>query len=165
MEETQDHEVPASGDLTQVPLVSILEHLTQSAATTTLVVNQGTTVKAIYIQNGEIVYATSTIKVDRLGETLLRHGTISQTAHKAATKQMHQTGKREGETLVEMGVLTPKGLFEGLKMQVEEIIISIFMWDKGEYQMADGALPIYITILPIHLGTLLPKALERMGTD
>ena len=75
---------------------------------------------------------------------------------------MQESGKREGETLVEMGILAPKALFEGLKLQVEEIIVSAFLWDRGHYRYIEGPLPAHVIPLPIHLDQLLPKALDRL---
>jgi len=135
----------------------------QERVTGTLALRRDGTVKAVYLKNGELVFATSTLKSDRLGETLVRHGIISQVALTAVTQTMRESGKREGETLVEMGVLAPKALFEGLKLQVNELIISVFLWEEGEYRLIPGPLPSHVIPLPIQLDSLLPKAVERLG--
>jgi hypothetical protein len=165
MSDAVPHEVPDEGRLDEIPLADVLQHLTRRQATGTLALYQDNVVKAIFVQKGEIVFATSTLKSDRLGEVLLRHGGISRSALKATTKVMQESGKREGETLVEMGILTPKALFEGLKLQVEEIIISAFLWEWGRYRFMEGPLPAHVVPLPIHLEQLLPKALDRMRAD
>ena len=157
---TQDF--PTTGDLRNTPLTELLEQITGSGATGTLALRHDNVVKAIYIDKGELVFATSTHKNDRLGEMLVRHGVISQSALTATTKVMRETGKREGETLVEMGILAPKALFEGLKLQVEEILISTFLWDSAEFQFKEGPLASSVIPIPIHLEQLLPKALDRM---
>jgi len=156
---------PRDGELEKTPLVDVLQGLTEREATGTLALHQDAVVKAIFLHHGEIVFATSTYKADRLGEVLLRNGVISKSAHRATTKVMQESGKREGETLVDMGILAPKALFEGLRLQVEEIIISAFLWDRGHYQFIEGPLPAHVVPLPIHLDQLLPKALDRMRSD
>lgn len=158
-------DLPHEGRLEETALADLLQALTEREATGTLALHQDTVVKAIFLQDGEIVFATSTLRADRLGEILLRNGTISKSALRATTKVMQESGKREGETLVEMGILAPKALFEGLRLQVEEIIISAFLWDRGRYQFIEGPLPAHVVPLPIHLDQLLPKALDRMRPD
>jgi len=153
---------PSEGSLAVTSLADVLQSLTEAQSTGTLALHQDNVVKAIFVQKGEIVFATSTLKADRLGEVLLRHGVISKSAHRATTKVMQESGKREGETLVEMGILAPKALFEGLKLQVEEIIVSAFLWDRGHYRFIEGPLPAHVIPLPVHLDQLLPKALDRM---
>jgi two-component system OmpR family response regulator len=162
MSETAPDPVPTEGSLAVTALADILQQLTDSQSTGTLALHQDNVVKAIFLQKGELVFATSTLKADRLGEVLLRHGVISKSAHRATTKFMQESGKREGETLVELGILAPKALFEGLKLQVEEIIVSAFLWDRGHYRYIEGPLPAHVIPLPVHLDQLLPKALERL---
>jgi len=162
MTDADSHDLPPEGTIERTPLAEILQHLTQRQATGTLALHQDNVVKAIFLNKGEIVFATSTLKADRLGEVLLRHGSISRSALRATTKVMQESGKREGETFVEMGILAPKALFEGLKLQVEEIIISAFLWDRGRYRFMEGPLPAHVVPLPVHLDQLLPKALDRM---
>ncbi|MDH4228352.1 MAG: DUF4388 domain-containing protein [Nitrospirota bacterium] len=156
-------QIPDSGQLGTLPLIHILEHFVDKGVTGTLAVHQDAVVKAIFLRDGEVVFATSTKKMDRLGEVLVRTGVISASAHDAATKSMQQSGKREGETLVDMGILTPKGLFEALKVQVEEIILSMFLWDQGKYQFMPGRLPAHVVPLPVRMDQLLPRALDRLG--
>jgi len=162
MSATDSEPLPTEGSLAVTSLADVLQHLTADQSTGTLALHQDNVVKAIFVQKGEIVFATSTLKADRLGEVLLRHGVISKSAHRATTKVMQESGKREGETLVEMGILAPKALFEGLKLQVEEIIVSAFLWDRGHYRFIEGPLPAHVIPLPVHLDQLLPKALDRM---
>lgn len=162
MAESAPSGIPHDGDLDTTALPDVLEQLTQAGVTGTLAINREGEVKAIFFQKGEPVFATSTVRSDRLGEVLLRHGIISRSAHEATTRAMQQSGKREGETMVDMGVLTPKGLFEGLKLQVEEIIISAFLWDHGQFKFMEGRLPSHVVPLPISLEQLLPKVMHRL---
>jgi hypothetical protein len=163
MSDSTPSQQPHQGRLEDEPLADILERLTQERLTGTLALSQSGAVKAVYLKDGKLVFASSNATQDRLGETLVRNGIISQQALSAATAAMRESGKREGETLVEMGVLAPKALFEGLKLQVEELIISLFLWEEGEYRFMLGPLPSHVIPLPIRLEDLLPKALDRLN--
>ena len=54
---------------------------------------------------------------------------------------MRETKKKQGTLLVQMGALTPKGLFNGLNIQVREIIHSILLWDSGTWAFQDRLPP------------------------
>ncbi len=155
---------PRKGELSESSLVDLMEPLLVSGLVGTLALRQDGVVKALFVKQGELVFATSTLRSDRLGEVLMRKGMISESALEAATKSMRETGNREGETLVELGILTPKALFEGLKLQVEEIIVSAFQWDQGTFRFIEGPLPPQVIPLPLYLDQLLPKALDRMSS-
>jgi len=54
-----------------------------------------------------------------------------------------RTGKKQGAILVELGYLSPKDLFWGVKFQVHEIILSLFRWGTGEFVRA---IPIGVSV-------------------
>jgi hypothetical protein len=69
--------------------------------------------------------------------------------------------KKLGAILVENGFVTPKDLFAGLKLQVKEIIYSIFILDEGAYHF-DKDLPPDIIPLQINMQKLIQEIIERM---
>lgn len=97
--------------------------------------------KTVYFSGGEIVYATSTVEDDRLGEILWRRGFLSldqlYEVHDLVTPQ-----KKLGAILVERELLTPRQLYEGIKEQVQEIVFSTFHFRKGEFLFVEGQVPV-----------------------
>ena len=75
--------------------------------------------KTVYFSGGEIVYATSTVEDDRLGEILWRRGFLDleqlYEVHDLVTPQ-----KKLGAILVERKLITPRQLYEGIKEQVQD---------------------------------------------
>jgi hypothetical protein len=128
------------GQLSQLPLPDLLQHLRVSAATGILSLVSGGARKALYVKDGRVVFASSNLPNDRLGEILIREGKITVEEYDASIKAISK-GKRQGKVLVEMGALSPKDLWEGVQFQVREVVYSIFMWDDGLFHFEESSLP------------------------
>ena len=128
------------GQLADLPLPDILQQLKISRGTGLLTLIAGGARKAFYVSNGKVVFASSNLPNDRLGEILLREGKITVEDYEASIKAISK-GKRQGKVLVEMGALSPKDLWEGVQFQVREIVYSVFTWDDGQFHFEESSLP------------------------
>lgn len=90
--------------------------------------------KSVYIDGGQIVFATSTSMDDRLGEFLLRTGRITVRGFLDATKNV-SPGKRLGAILCENSVIHAEELVEGVREQLRAIVLSLFDAVKGTYEL------------------------------
>lgn len=129
-----------SGLLKHYLLPDILLDLQRSEKDGILEIKYGSISKRIYIKNGDMVFATSNKEEDRMGEILLRAGKISVDQHYQSVDIMKKTGKRQGTVLVELGYLKPENLIWAVRHQVEEIILSLFQWEDGEFVFIEGPL-------------------------
>ena len=111
------------GQLSQLPLPDILQWLRTSHATGVLTLVSGGARKALYVKSGRVVFASSNLPNDRLGEILIREGKITVEEYDLSIKAISK-GKRQGKALVEMGALSPKDLWEGIQFQVREIVFT-----------------------------------------
>src|SRR5262245_12164349 len=128
------------GQLSELPVPEILQHLDQVRATGILTLVSGGARKALYLKEGRVVFASSNLPNDRLGEILIREGKITVEEYEASIKAITK-GKRQGKVLVEMGALSPKDLWEGVQTQVREFVFSIFMWEEGQFHFEESTLP------------------------
>jgi len=128
------------GHLSRLPLPEVLQFLRQEKATGILTVVAGGARKAIYLRAGRVVFGSSNLPNDRLGEILIREGKITGDEY-AASIQGISRGKRQGRVLVEMGALSPKDLWNGVQFQIREIVYSIFSWEEGLFQFEGSNLP------------------------
>ena len=128
------------GQLAQLPLPEILQHLRTTRATGVLSLVSGGARKALYVKEGRVVFGSSNLPNDRLGEILIRNGKITVEEYEASIKAISK-GKRQGKVLVEMGALSPKDLWEGVQFQVKEIVYSIFEWEDGQFHFEESSLP------------------------
>ncbi len=158
--------LPISGNIREFPLPALLEDLQQGKATGALVVRRGGIEKSIYIKNGEIVFASSTDSRDRLGEMLVKTGLLSREHLEEALGLFRkQAGlKKLGAILVEKGFVSPRDLFAGLKVQVKDILCSLFLWDDAEYRFEDR-LPPDVIQLQFDLPTLIAEMIDRIKRE
>ena len=130
--------------------------------TGTLTFAHGEISKTVYIQDGRLIFATSTLPEERLGETLLRAGSVGYEQLEQGLARLGG-GKRLGSILVELGYLEPANLVRGLLHQVKEIILSLFPWESGSYRFAEGPLPTAEVItLNISNSRLICEGIRRI---
>jgi hypothetical protein len=94
----------------------------------------------IYLKNGDIIFAASNQKDDRLGEVLLKAGKITLPQYYESVKMIKETKKKQGAILVELGYLKPNELIWAIKRQVHDIILNIFSCEYGRFDFKEGPL-------------------------
>ncbi len=100
-------------------------------------ISSGPLEKSLFFTNGRITFATSNQPNERIGEILVRDGTIS-THDKDMAQNYRMPGKKFGDTLVEMGKLLPDDLKKALSKQAATIATSVFLLQDGHYYFSDG---------------------------
>ncbi len=128
------------GTLARLPLPELLRELQEQDATGILALTSGGARKALYLKTGRVVFATSNLPTDRLGEVLLRAGKITPAQNEASVRALAQ-GRRQGRVLVETGALSPEALWSAVQSQVSEIVFSVFQWDEGQFHFEESVLP------------------------
>lgn len=155
--------LPPSGNIGKTPLSDILEDLCARKTTGTLTLRRRGIEKSVHIKEGRIIFASSSDPSDRLGDSLVRAGKITKENLDQALRlyQKHAGLKKMGAILVESGIVPPKELFSGLKIQVKDIIYSLFLWTEGEYRF-DGRLPSDVIQLHIDIQELIGEIIARI---
>ncbi len=115
-----------SCDLASVALADILMLLHNARKTGALCCTRGEVSKTLEWEGGEIVFARSSMREDRLGAYLLTHGTITEEQLRAAEEA---SGKeRLGAKMIRLGILRPSMIEKAVKGHVSEIVYSLFHW-------------------------------------
>jgi tetratricopeptide (TPR) repeat protein len=156
-------EIPLKGNINNISLAKILVQLTRNRKTGTLNLSTPTFTKTIYLNAGDVIFASSNYADDRLGEMLLKAGKITVAQYDNSVAVLKSTGKRQGAIFVELGYLTPKELFQGLKYQVNEIIQSMFLLEDAAYEFREGDIPSQEVItLKMSIGNLIYAGVNRI---
>jgi len=156
-------EIPLKGNIKNISLPKMLTYLHRNRKTGTLVVTTPVFTKKIYIMKGYAIFASSTYEDDRLGEMLVKAGKITMKQYDASVELLKKTGKRQGSILLELGYLTPKKLFWGVKYQVKEIIYSLFQLEDAEYVFGEVETPLQEAItLKMSMGNLIYEGVKRI---
>jgi uncharacterized protein DUF4388 len=119
-------------DTTSVP--ELMRSLLASRETGVLTFRSSEVTKSIYVKDGRVVYAASTNVDERLGEVLLMQGKITARQYLEASR-MIRPGKRLGALLVEIEALQPEELVPAVEHQVKEVLMELFTWTHGDYEM------------------------------
>jgi hypothetical protein len=119
-------------DTTSVP--ELMRSLLASRETGVLTFRNSEVTKSIYVKDGRVVYAASTNVDERLGEVLLLQGKITARQYLEASR-MIRPGKRLGALLVEIEALQPEELIPAVEHQVKEVLMELFTWTHGDYEM------------------------------
>lgn len=96
--------------------------------------------KSVWLRDGEVVFTSSSLEMDRLGPSLVRAGMISKQQLEEVT-DLVKPGLRLGKLLIDREYITPKDLWQGVKEQVREILFSLFVYTEGEFLFISGELP------------------------
>jgi hypothetical protein len=122
------------GELSETDAAMLLGHAFQQGWTGRLLLTGPQGEKAIFVDAGRPVYATSTSPEDRLAELLRRRGRIDAELRARVARLSEKSGRRTGAVLVDLGVLKPAELLPVLRSQHEEIIRSTFGWIEGSFR-------------------------------
>ncbi len=149
-----------------IPMPEILEDLRQNRVSGTLTVRSSDIEKCIYMRDGQIVFATSTGMHDRLGEILVKMGKLKRENLDHALRLWSKGAglKKLGAVLVENGFVAPRDLFSGLKVQVKDIIFSLFLWTEGNY-IFEERLPPDLIQLQIDFQELIRDIIQRIQKE
>jgi len=125
------------GRLEDAPLPEILRRIFLEQRKGTLTLSRGEEVRRLFFEKGELRTATSSREGQRIGSFLKRRGRITDDDLSwALGETARQSGSRLGKTLVRQGLLEKSVIDVEMKRLVEEIVLSAFQWESGEYAFA-----------------------------
>jgi hypothetical protein len=95
--------------------------------------------KSIYFRDGQVVYASSSDRADRLGPVLVEAGFVSPDQLERCSRLVG-SGRPLGQVLMDEGVLTAGQLYEAITVQVKRIFLAAFLETAGEFAFVEGPL-------------------------
>ncbi len=122
------------GSLKEASLPDVLQLLAMGKKTGCLAVTHRNNFGYIYFDRGKICYASIVNRRDRLGDILVKSGSVTQAQLDAAigAQALHRD-KRLGELLVAQGAISRDGLHEQIRLQIEEAVYFLFTWTQGTF--------------------------------
>ena len=132
-----------TGNLETMSLAELLQWLANGRQTGTLIVNNGSVEKKIFIRDGAVLSSSSSDPRGFLGHFLVSKGVISEDDLAKAMAIQSEQGKLLGEILVEGGAIEQEMLDHMLRLKAEENIYDLFAWEEGHFDFLDDELPEY----------------------
>ena len=150
------------GDLSLVQFADVLTFVSMVRRSGKLVLLHEELERTIFWNRGEIVFATSNSPEHSLGQFLLRNGKITEDQYLESRERL--TGDtRHGKLLVQMGAISPKDLWWGVKNQVLEIVYSLFAWEHGEFAFFESDEQLQERILlSLNTSAIIMEGIRRL---
>ena len=156
-----DRDLVLTSDVRAFPLADLLSMIHGAGKSGFLLLADGEQEKSVFLHRGEVVFAASNQRADRLGESLLRSGAVTLDQLEQADERW-RPGLRFGKVLVEIGALTPRDLWSAVKEQVEDIVRSLFSYTSGAVHFWEGEIqPDNIVRLALPTRRLIGEGLKR----
>jgi curved DNA-binding protein CbpA len=141
-----------SGIVKNLAIPWLFQDIKNDKMTGTAILEKDGATKKIYFNNGDIIFASSSLSEDRLAEFLVRTGKITAEQRDTLIEAVRTSGKQEGTVLIERGIVKPADLVDNVNLQVKQIILDLFSWRNGTYQFNEGPLP-QAEIIPLSMTT------------
>jgi hypothetical protein len=150
------------GDLSAITLPDLFAFVSMIRGTGKLILRQIHLEKTVYWNDGEIVFASSNSPDETLGRFLLQTGKITQEQYEESKRRL-EPGMRHGKLLIQMGYLSPKDLWWGVKAQVVEILYGLFAWRSGTFHFYESLVDFQEKItLSLSTTSLIMEGIRRM---
>ena len=149
------------GSLAERDVPDLIQALHESRFTGVLTLTHAGMGRRVIVQEGRLVFATSSDPDDRMGELLLRQGRITLRQYEEAGKAV-APGKRLGGILVEHGILTPKELVKTVTEQSQHVIYRAFEWTEGQYRIQEGVESAEAITLKISTPDMILEGIRRI---
>ena len=153
-----------AGNLKTMELSELLQWLSMSKKTGTLVVDNSRVQKQIFFEHGRVISSASTDPSEHLGSFLVSHGFITERELTQAMKTQQSNKMLLGKILTTVGAVSEEDLHHMLRMKSEEGIFDVFTWPEGEFRFLDGKLPPNYNMVPISLdvAAIVMEGLQRL---
>ncbi|MEO8088736.1 MAG: DUF4388 domain-containing protein [Gemmatimonadales bacterium] len=130
------------GSLKEASLPDVIQLLFLGRRTGCLALADRHNFGTIYLDEGQITYATIVNRRDRLGDLLIRKGRITaEQLERAIAAQEDDREHKLGEILVGLGTLTRAELEDYMRIQIEEAVYYLFTWTSGTFNFEAGLRP------------------------
>jgi len=121
--------VPAAPPPDPTPLFQMMRDIYVRAKSGHLHFTHGNERRSLYFVRGLILYGTSDVEGEHLGNTLVRYGLMSQEDLERATPSVLRDRKRLGQVMEELGILNKPGLEEAIALHVRDLLFNVL--DRG----------------------------------
>ncbi len=143
------------GTLRDFSLSDIFQLIGLQRKTGVLTLRSPEDVVTVSFLDGKVVGADSLNKrlEDRLGQVLLKTGTVTKEQLDSALKKQMETLERLGHILIERGVVSRDELRRAFEQQILQIIYRVFRWQDGDYHFSQETSVDYDPELVTPLGS------------
>jgi len=158
------------GDLDVFGISNLLQMLSSAESHGVLTISKGAEKKVIQFLPGGIRLVSGVRRTNPLGEILVRSGILSPERLAEVLDDQRKSGKRLGDHVVDLGIVTRETLDSALREQVAEEIYELFTWTDTSFEFfetldesaAGEPGPLAGVLLDGNMMSLMIEAARRM---
>ena len=154
--------VTREGEIRSTTLPNLFHEFSEARATGFLHLTEGDVKKSVQFGEGHVLFASSNQRDDRFSQFLLKSGAISLKSLMRALEVMTVTKDRLGEVMVRFKMLTSEDVEKWIRVQVREIVYSIFQWTRGRYSFESRVPSAETIVIGAPADIMLLEAVKRI---
>lgn len=152
-----------SGNLRTMLPGDLLQWLSLSQKTGTLVVTNKQIEKKVFFKGGRVISSASNDPREYLGQFLMSHGFLTEPELKKAMEVQQQSGILLGKILVMIDAISEPDLLRLMRLKAEEEIYDIFLWNEGSFHFIDNELPRWEMVpLQVDVTGIIVEGMRRV---
>lgn len=153
---------PRSGEIRGHTIPHLIHDLGAAGATGLLTLTDRDSRKTIQFVQGMILFATSNERDDRLNQLLLKANVVELPGLLKALELALATKDRLGEVMVRLKMMGPADVEKWVRLQVREIVNSVFAWTRGQYAFEEQRAPGESITLGVPADVLVVEGVRRV---
>jgi hypothetical protein len=150
-----------AGSLGTLSVEEVFAHVLSGIRSGLLAVQHGTVRRTVSFRDGQVVFATSTERWERLGAVLVRLGMLKQVQLTQALSRVTPS-RRIGQVLTSEGLVSEANLYSAMTYVVREVVLSLFEMVEGSFLFVEGPAPMADVVkLPERTRELVLTGIKR----
>jgi len=150
-----------AGSLGTLSMEEVFAHVLSGIRSGLLVVQHGTVRRTVSFRDGQVVFATSTERWERLGAVMVRLGMVTQAQLTQALSRVTPS-RRIGQVLTSEGMVSEAHLYGAMTFVVREVVLSLFEMTEGSFLFVEGPAPMADVVkLPERTRDLVLTGIKR----
>jgi hypothetical protein len=150
-----------AGNLGSLFMEDVFSYVLSGIRSGQLVVQQGALRRTVSFRDGQVVFATSTERYERLGAVIVQLGLISsdQLLHAVS---LVTPSRRLGQVLVTEGLVSESNLYNAMTFLVREVVLNLFEMMEGNFLFLETQPPVADVVkLPERTRDLVIQGIKR----
>ncbi|MGI8775250.1 MAG: DUF4388 domain-containing protein [Actinomycetota bacterium] len=150
------------GTLDDFTLPDVFRMLHTARKTGQLEVERSAGNGTVFIREGDVYYAESSLAREPLGQKLIRSGALTDSALMKALDENASTGQRVGEILIAHNAVTVEQLQRAVRQQIEDSVFDLMRWEAGSFEWQSGVVADVEVPIAISVENLIMEASRRL---
>jgi hypothetical protein len=150
-----------AGNLGSLFMEDVFSYVLSGIRSGQLIVQHGQLRRTVSFRDGQVIFATSTERYERLGAVLVQLGMLTSDQLTLAIAQVTPT-RRIGQVLTTEGMVSEANLYNAMTFLVREVVLNLFEMMEGSFLFLEHQAPLSDAVkLPERTRDLVIQGIKR----